>query len=180
MHLVPAERRDHRGLGEQVRHRNVTHIQPAGEGAVGEAGEVEVADLVAVLADDLADQPVARVLALAPGEVVEVLAGARDRAEDPGPATGDVEAGGGQLTDPAALLVGLLLNSLLGWAWADSVAALVIVVFAVREGIEAWKGDACCATPLPALTGEREPGDCWDGCCAAAEGGAVELGGRSA
>ena len=30
----------------------------------------------------------------------------------------------------AALLVGLLLNSLLGWAWADSIAALVIAVFA--------------------------------------------------
>src|SRR5690606_17842239 len=34
----------------------------------------------------------------------------------------------------AALLTGLLLNSLFGWTWADSVAALVIVVFAVREG----------------------------------------------
>ena len=55
----------------------------------------------------------------------------------------------------AALLVGLLLNSLLGWAWADSVAALVIVVFAVREGIEAWKGDAC-KEPVSVLTGERE------------------------
>ncbi|MEB0000986.1 cation transporter, partial [Cryobacterium sp. RTS3] len=43
----------------------------------------------------------------------------------------------------AALLVGLLLNTLLGWAWADSVAALVIVVFAVREGLAAWRGDAC-------------------------------------
>ena len=55
----------------------------------------------------------------------------------------------------AALLVGLLLNSLLGWAWADSVAALVIAGFAVREGVEAWKGEAC-AVPVAALTGERE------------------------
>jgi divalent metal cation (Fe/Co/Zn/Cd) transporter len=55
----------------------------------------------------------------------------------------------------AALLVGLLLNFLFGWAWADSVAALVIVVFAVREGLEAWRGDAC-TQPLSALTGERE------------------------
>ena len=55
----------------------------------------------------------------------------------------------------AALLVGLLLNSLLGWAWADSVAALVIAGFAVREGVEAWRGDAC-AVPVAALTGERE------------------------
>ena len=55
----------------------------------------------------------------------------------------------------AALLTGLLLNSLLGWMWADSVAALVIALFAVREGIEAWKGDVC-KVPVAALTGERQ------------------------
>jgi divalent metal cation (Fe/Co/Zn/Cd) transporter len=54
----------------------------------------------------------------------------------------------------AALLAGLLLNSLLGWAWADSVAALAIAAFALREGIEAWRGDAC-TVPVAALTGER-------------------------
>jgi len=53
----------------------------------------------------------------------------------------------------AAVLIGLLANALLGWAWADSVAALVIAVFAVREGIEAWRGDAC-TTPVGVLTGE--------------------------
>ena len=42
----------------------------------------------------------------------------------------------------AAVLAGLVLNSALGWWWADSVAALVIAGFAVREGIEAWQGDA--------------------------------------
>jgi divalent metal cation (Fe/Co/Zn/Cd) transporter len=62
----------------------------------------------------------------------------------------------------AALLVGLLLNTLLGWAWADSVAALVIAVFAVREGLEAWRGEAC-AVPVSALTGEREVAAC--DCC---------------
>lgn len=66
----------------------------------------------------------------------------------------------------AALLIGLLLNSLLGWAWADSVAALVIAVFAIREGIQAWKGDACCATPVTVLTGEGESGACGESCCA--------------
>jgi len=55
----------------------------------------------------------------------------------------------------AALLAGLLLNSLLGWAWADSVAALVIAGFAVKEGLEAWRGDAC-TVPVSSLTGERE------------------------
>ncbi|WP_438352672.1 cation transporter [Microbacterium sp. CJ88] len=58
----------------------------------------------------------------------------------------------------AAVLVGLLLNSLLGWAWADSVAALVIAVFAIREGVEAWRGDAC-KEPVSVLTGERDPHD---------------------
>ena len=53
----------------------------------------------------------------------------------------------------AALLLGLLLNTLLGWSWADSVAALVIAGWAIKEGIEAWRGDAC-AVPVAALTGE--------------------------
>ncbi|MGM1018544.1 MAG: cation transporter [Actinomycetota bacterium] len=46
----------------------------------------------------------------------------------------------------AAVLAGLLLNTLLGWWWADSLAALVIAVFAIREGIEAWKGDTCATS----------------------------------
>ncbi|MFJ4224135.1 cation diffusion facilitator family transporter [Microbacterium sp. NPDC089695] len=46
----------------------------------------------------------------------------------------------------AAVLAGLVLNSLLGWWWADAVAGLVIAAFAVREGIEAWKGDACATS----------------------------------
>lgn len=71
----------------------------------------------------------------------------------------------------AALLVGLLLNSLLGWAWADSVAALVIAVLAVREGVAAWKGDACCAAPVSVLTGEPEADGCAACCSTAVEGG---------
>lgn len=48
------------------------------------------------------------------------------------------------------LLVGLLLNSLLGWSWADPVVALVIAAVAVKEGREAWKGKGCCApTAVP-------------------------------
>ena len=43
----------------------------------------------------------------------------------------------------AAVLLGLVLNSLFGWFWADAVAGLVIAVFAFREGLEAWKGDTC-------------------------------------
>ncbi len=44
----------------------------------------------------------------------------------------------------AVLLVGLVLNALFGWSWADPVAALVIAGFAVREGLSAWRGDPCC------------------------------------
>ena len=55
----------------------------------------------------------------------------------------------------AAVLLGLVLNAWLGWAWADAAAALVIGGFAVREGIEAWRGEAC-AVPIAALTGERQ------------------------
>jgi divalent metal cation (Fe/Co/Zn/Cd) transporter len=43
----------------------------------------------------------------------------------------------------AVLLVGLGLNSLFGWSWADPVAALVIAAVAVKEGRDAWRGDAC-------------------------------------
>ncbi|MBO4165175.1 cation transporter [Micromonospora antibiotica] len=63
----------------------------------------------------------------------------------------------------AVLLVGLGLNSVLGWSWADPVAALVIAAVAVKEGRDAWRGDACCA---PAPTGEAPA--CADRCCAPA------------
>lgn len=46
----------------------------------------------------------------------------------------------------AAVLIGLVLNSLLGWWWADALAGFVIAGFAVREGIEAWRGDACATS----------------------------------
>jgi divalent metal cation (Fe/Co/Zn/Cd) transporter len=61
----------------------------------------------------------------------------------------------------AVLLVGLGLNSLFGWSWADPVAALVIAVVAVKEGRDAWRGDTCC----PPLTGPATP-HTNKGCCA--------------
>ena len=48
------------------------------------------------------------------------------------------------------LLIGLLLNSILGWSWADPIAALVIAAVAVREGLAAWRGQDCCP-PTTAL-----------------------------
>ena len=53
----------------------------------------------------------------------------------------------------AAVLLGLLANTLLGWWWADAIAGLVIAAFVIREGIEAWKGDAC-ATSIGVLLDE--------------------------
>ncbi len=42
------------------------------------------------------------------------------------------------------LLVGLVLNSLFGWSWADPIVALIIAAVAVKEGREAWRGHHCC------------------------------------
>src|SRR4029453_17074513 len=41
------------------------------------------------------------------------------------------------------LFVGLALNALFGWWWADSIAAILMVPIITREGVEALKGDAC-------------------------------------
>lgn len=42
-----------------------------------------------------------------------------------------------------ATLVGLALNALFHWAWADPLAALLFVPAVIKEGIEALKGDLC-------------------------------------
>ena len=39
-------------------------------------------------------------------------------------------------------LLGLGLNAMLGWWWADPVAALAMLPLIVREGVEAWRGEA--------------------------------------
>jgi divalent metal cation (Fe/Co/Zn/Cd) transporter len=63
----------------------------------------------------------------------------------------------------AVLLVGLLVNTLFGWSWADPVAGLVIALIAVREGREAWRGNACCAVPARAVP--TPPGGEGCACC---------------
>jgi len=45
----------------------------------------------------------------------------------------------------AILLAGLGLNAWLGWWWADPVAGLVMVPMIAKEGLEAVRGEACCA-----------------------------------
>lgn len=42
-----------------------------------------------------------------------------------------------------ALLVGLLANSLFGWWWADPVAALLMVPWLIKEGLEGIRGGCC-------------------------------------
>jgi divalent metal cation (Fe/Co/Zn/Cd) transporter len=43
----------------------------------------------------------------------------------------------------AILLGGLLLNALLGWWWADPLAALVMTPIIAKEGVEALRGETC-------------------------------------
>jgi divalent metal cation (Fe/Co/Zn/Cd) transporter len=43
----------------------------------------------------------------------------------------------------AILLAGLVVNAFLGWWWADSVAALLMVPIIVSEGVEALRGEQC-------------------------------------
>lgn len=54
------------------------------------------------------------------------------------------------------VLIGLLLNLLFGWMWADSVAALIVAGLAIREGVEAWRGDV--ESPFEVL-GELDAND---------------------
>jgi divalent metal cation (Fe/Co/Zn/Cd) transporter len=62
-----------------------------------------------------------------------------------------------------ALLVGLLGNALAGAWWLDPLVGLLIAGVAVREGVEAWRGEGCCVgSPLDgaAFTDKGCEGDC--------------------
>ncbi len=43
----------------------------------------------------------------------------------------------------AILLGGLALNAIVGWWWADPIAALVMIPIIAKEGIEALQGKIC-------------------------------------
>jgi divalent metal cation (Fe/Co/Zn/Cd) transporter len=52
----------------------------------------------------------------------------------------------------AALLVGLLGNALVGAWWLDPAVGLLIAGVAVKEGLDAWRGEGCCvASPVDGL-----------------------------
>jgi divalent metal cation (Fe/Co/Zn/Cd) transporter len=64
----------------------------------------------------------------------------------------------------AAVFLGLAGNALFGAWWLDPIAALVIAGIALREGLETWRGEGCCASGPnldPAQAG------CEDDCCTA-------------
>ena len=64
----------------------------------------------------------------------------------------------------AALLVGLLGNAIVGAWWLDPAVGLLITGVAVREGLEAWRGEGCCVeSPLLAMSVQAA---CDDDCCA--------------
>jgi len=82
----------------------------------------------------------------------------------------------------AVLLAGLVLNATLGWSWADPIAGLIIAAVAVREGLEAWRGEGCaCGPDLPIdlVTGTGEPvgaAACSSSSCEPAEPTPVTIG----
>jgi divalent metal cation (Fe/Co/Zn/Cd) transporter len=65
-----------------------------------------------------------------------------------------------------ALLIGLLANYAAGAWWLDPVIGLLIAAVAVKEGVEAWRGEGCgcCAAP-GALVPEAAGSACHDDCC---------------
>jgi divalent metal cation (Fe/Co/Zn/Cd) transporter len=64
----------------------------------------------------------------------------------------------------AAVLLGLVLNSALGWWWADPVVALGLAAVAIREGRQALRGETCCP-PVHLDEDDGHPGcGCADGC----------------
>lgn len=67
----------------------------------------------------------------------------------------------------AAVLAGLVANSLWGWWWLDPIAGLAVATVAVREGLEAWRGEDCCAIPGALEDGCGCGPGCTDACCAA-------------
>ena len=67
----------------------------------------------------------------------------------------------------AAVLAGLIGNSLWGWWWLDPLAGLAVAAAAVREGLDVWRGENCCAFPdALAEHGCMCGPDCTDAYCA--------------
>jgi divalent metal cation (Fe/Co/Zn/Cd) transporter len=111
------------------------------------AGYVTVESVRSLLGDgDPAPSPVGIGLAVLSLLIMPVLSWAQRR-------TGRALGSGSVVADSTqtllctylsgVLLAGLLLNALVGWSWADPIAGLVIAGVAIREGVEAWRGESC-------------------------------------
>lgn len=59
-----------------------------------------------------------------------------------------------------AVFLGLAGNAVLGWWWLDPIAALLIAGIAVREGLETWRGEGCCAAPALSPASACDDGRC--------------------
>jgi divalent metal cation (Fe/Co/Zn/Cd) transporter len=66
-----------------------------------------------------------------------------------------------------ALLIGLLANYAAGAWWLDPVIGLLIAAVAVKEGVEAWRGEgcACCTVPDVLMQPAAASAACHDDCC---------------
>ena len=60
-----------------------------------------------------------------------------------------------------AVFLGLAGNAWFGWWWLDPIAALLIAGVAVKEGLETWRGEGCCAAP-PLNAAAARHDDCCD------------------
>src|SRR5438034_6424200 len=67
----------------------------------------------------------------------------------------------------AAVLAGLATNALFGWWWLDPLVGLGVAAVAVKEGIDAWRGEGCecAAVPIPGSQACGCGPGCTDSCC---------------
>ena len=56
-----------------------------------------------------------------------------------------------------AVMLGLLLNALLSWWWADPLASLVIVYYGVKEGVQVWRGEESAPASVHEPTPRAQP-----------------------
>lgn len=64
-----------------------------------------------------------------------------------------------------ALLLGLVGNAAFGAWWLDPIVGLLIAGVAVREGVEAWRGEGCGCVAAPVIVPDTSDGDCCGGDC---------------
>jgi divalent metal cation (Fe/Co/Zn/Cd) transporter len=61
------------------------------------------------------------------------------------------------------LMVGLAATRVFGWWWLDSVAALALIPFLIKEGREALRGECSCCVDHPCSSVSPQsvpPGNC--------------------